>query len=293
MAEIEPYDLIPQPSMNMTSFVSVLQRALDEDIGSGDATSISILPSTLELSGILVCKEHGVAAGLEVAREVFHLVDPRTQVTCLVGDGEEVPAGKTLAEVMGPGIAVLSAERVALNFLQRMSGIATMTRRFVEAVEGTKAVILDTRKTAPGLRALDKLAVVLGGGQNHRLGLYDMVLIKDNHIAAAGGITEAVGRVRSAADRGLAIEVEVSSLAQFKEALAARPHRIMLDNMSLEDMDEAVALAAGDVELEASGNVTLDNVAQVAATGVEFISVGALTHSVRALDISLEISGSS
>jgi nicotinate-nucleotide pyrophosphorylase (carboxylating) len=168
-----------------------------------------------------------------------------------------------------------------------------MTRRFVKAVEGTKAVILDTRKTAPGLRALDKLAVKLGGGQNHRFGLYDMVLIKDNHIAAAGSIAEAIRRVRAVDDKRLAIEVEVASLVQFREALAAEPDRIMLDNMSLDDMAEAVALAAGRVELEASGNVTLDNVAQIAATGVDFISVGALTHSVRALDISLDITGSS
>lgn len=169
-----------------------------------------------------------------------------------------------------------------------------MTRRFVKAVEGTKAVILDTRKTAPGLRALDKLAVKLGGGQNHRFGLYDMVLIKDNHIAAAGSIAEAVRRARPTADaKRQAIEVEVTSLVQFREALAAEPDRIMLDNMSLGDMAEAEALAGDAVELEASGNVTLDNVAQIAATGVDFISVGALTHSVRALDISLEITGSS
>jgi nicotinate-nucleotide pyrophosphorylase (carboxylating) len=175
---------------------------------------------------------------------------------------------------------------VALNFLQRMSGTASATRRYVQAVAGTRARILDTRKTAPGLRALDKLAVKLGGGQNHRFGLYDMVLIKDNHIKAAGGITEAVRRGRV---RGLAIEVEVTSLAQLDEALALGVLRIMLDNMSLETMREAVRRAAGRVELEASGGITLDNVAEVAATGVDLISVGALTHSVIGLDISLEI----
>jgi len=191
--------------------------------------------------------------------------------------------------VRGPGTGVLSGERVALNFLQRMSGIATLTHQFVEAVKGSKAVILDTRKTAPGLRVLDKLAVRLGGGENHRFGLYDMVLIKDNHIAAAGSISQAINKVRASIGKALAVEVEVKSMAEFEEALAFRPDRIMLDNMSLQDMSRAVALAAGRVELEASGNVTLENVTDIAGTGVDFISVGALTHSARALDISLEI----
>jgi nicotinate-nucleotide pyrophosphorylase (carboxylating) len=172
-----------------------------------------------------------------------------------------------------------------------MSGIATLTGQFVEAVKGSKAVILDTRKTVPCLRALDKLAVRLGGGENHRFGLYDMVLVKDNHIAAAGSITEAIRRVRHGEGKHLPIEVEVKSMAELREALALQPDRIMLDNMSLEEMRRAVALAAGQVELEASGNVTLDNVSAIAATGVDFISVGALTHSPRALDISLEITG--
>jgi nicotinate-nucleotide pyrophosphorylase (carboxylating) len=255
-------------------------------------TTMSILPATVRLTGRILSKEEGVVAGLDVARSVFRAVDEETLFTLQVDDGDLVGNGTTLAMVTGPGAAILSAERVALNFLQRMSGIATMTRRFVKAVEGTKAVILDTRKTAPGLRALDKLAVKLGGGQNHRSGLYDMVLIKDNHIAAAGSIAETVRRARPTADdKRLAIEVEVASLVQFRQALAAEPDRIMLDNMSLEDMAEAVALAGDAVELEASGNVTLSNVAQIAATGVDFISVGALTHSVRALDISLEITG--
>jgi nicotinate-nucleotide pyrophosphorylase (carboxylating) len=275
--------------MNIDNLVSVLQCALQEDIGGGDVTTTSILSPSLEIKGQLVSRQQGIVAGLDVARQVFELVDKSTQLSCHVVDGELVRDGELLGEISGPGIGILSAERVALNFLQRMSGIATMTGRFVEAVRGTDAVILDTRKTAPGLRALDKLAVRLGGGQNHRFGLYDMVLIKDNHVAAAGGIAEAITRVRSAAPQGLAIEVEVSSLAQLKEALAMQPDRIMLDNMSLEDMAEAVTVTAGRVELEASGNVTLDNVARIAATGVGFISVGALTHSVRAMDISLEI----
>ena len=277
--------------MQSSQLLSILRRALEEDIGSGDVTTNSILSPSLRLKGQLVGKQQGIVAGLDVARHVFELVDARTQLSCHVTDGDLVREGELLAEVSGPGIGILSAERVALNFLQRMSGIATMTRRFVEAVQGTDAVILDTRKTTPGLRALDKLAVRLGGGQNHRFGLYDMVLIKDNHIAAAGGIAEAITRVRAAAAQGLASEVEVTSLAQLREALALRPDRIMLDNMSLGDMGEAITIAAGRVELEASGNVTLDNVARIAATGVGFISVGALTHSVRAMDISLEITG--
>jgi nicotinate-nucleotide pyrophosphorylase (carboxylating) len=243
----------------------------------------------MQITGHLLSRQEGIVAGLDVARQVFQLVDAGIQLSLQASDGASVRKGGLLATVHGPGMGILSAERVALNFLQRMSGIATMTRRFVEAVRGTNAVILDTRKTAPGLRALDKLAVRLGGGQNHRFGLYDMVLMKDNHIAAAGGIAEAITRVRATAAQGLAIEVEVSSLAQFREALALQPDRIMLDNMSLGDMTEAVTIAAGRVELEASGNVKLDNVARIAATGVGFISVGALTHSVRAMDISLEI----
>ena len=269
----------------------ILQSALDEDIGSGDVTTKSILPECLILAGQLVTREEGTIAGLEIAELVFQLIDERIALTCYVADGDSIVRGQTLATIRGPGIGILSGERVALNFLQRMSGIASLTRRFANATKATKAVILDTRKTAPGLRILDKLAVRLGGGENHRFGLYDMVLIKDNHIAAAGGITQAVSRVRAGGVKGLAIEVEVSSIDEFQEALALRPERIMLDNMSLQDMTRAVTLAAGRVELEASGNVTLENVADIASTGVDFISVGALTHSVRALDISLEITG--
>jgi nicotinate-nucleotide pyrophosphorylase (carboxylating) len=271
--------------------IQVLQRALYEDIGSGDVTTQSILSEGLILVGQLVSNEEGVIAGLQIAELVFQLVDERIELTSHVLDGDSITTGQTLAEIRGSGIGILSGERVALNFLQRMSGIATLTRRFGDAVKGSKAIILDTRKTAPGLRILDKLAVRLGGGENHRFGLYDMVLIKDNHIAAAGGITPAINKVRAGAFKGLAIEVEVSSLEEFQEALALQPDRIMLDNMSLQDMSRAVSLAGGRVELEASGNVTLDNVADIAATRVDFISVGALTHSVRALDISLEIMG--
>jgi len=222
-------------------------------------------------------------------RLTFAQLDARVQITPLVADGDSVPAGRTIATIAGPGRALLSGERVALNFLQRMSGIATLTRRFVDAVRGTSAVILDTRKTAPGLRLFDKWAVRLGGGQNHRFGLYDMALIKDNHIAAAGGITEAVKRVRKGDGRKRAIEVEVCTLAELREAVALNVDRILLDNMTPDEMAEAVRLAAGRVPLEASGNVTPENVAAVAATGVDYISVGMLTHSVRALDVSLTV----
>jgi len=269
--------------------IPILQRALAEDIGTGDLTTSSILSPDLKLAGQIVARNQGIVAGLEVAGLVFELVDREIVATFHVGDGDSIARGQTLAEVRGPGTGVLSGERVALNFLQRMSGIATLTHQFVEAVKGSKAVILDTRKTAPGLRVLDKLAVRLGGGENHRFGLYDMVLIKDNHIAAAGSISQAINKVRASIGKALAVEVEVKSMAEFEEALAFRPDRIMLDNMSLQDMSRAVALAAGRVELEASGNVTLENVTDIAGTGVDFISVGALTHSARALDISLEI----
>lgn len=269
----------------------LLRLALAEDLGTGDVTTAPIVPSTLSVEGKLVAKEEGIVAGLDIARLVFQLVDGRIDLISRVADGTRVRQRQPLADVEGPGAGILSAERVALNFVQRMSGIATLTGQFVEAVKGSKAVILDTRKTVPCLRALDKLAVRLGGGENHRFGLYDMVLVKDNHIAAAGSITEAIRRVRHGEGKHLPIEVEVKSMAELREALALQPDRIMLDNMSLEEMRRAVALAAGQVELEASGNVTLDNVSAIAATGVDFISVGALTHSPRALDISLEITG--
>lgn len=267
----------------------IIRRALAEDIGPGDVTSSWILPSDLQLRGSLTAKAPGIVAGLEVARMVFLAVDDSIHFDGLVADGSPVSPGDVLATVKGPGNSILSAERVALNLLQRMSGIATLTHRYVEAARGSKAVILDTRKTVPGLRVLDKMAVRLGGGQNHRLGLYDMVLIKDNHIAAAGSITAAVQRVRSRNQAKLPIEVEIKNLEELREALELDVDRIMLDNMDLEQMRQAVALTAGQVELEASGGITLDNVVAIAKTGVDYISVGALTHSAPALDISLEV----
>jgi nicotinate-nucleotide pyrophosphorylase (carboxylating) len=268
----------------------IVRRALAEDLGDGDVTTELTVPAGEQLSGEFVVKAPGAIAGLAVARLALVMVDERVCFTPLAAEGQAVERGAVVARVAGPGRALLSGERTALNFLQRMSGIATLTRRFVEAVRGTRAVILDTRKTAPGLRALDKWAVRLGGGQNHRSGLYDMALIKDNHIAAVGGdLAKAVAAVRAGDDRHRPIELEVTNLDQLQQALALPVDRILLDNMSLDEMRAAVALAAGRIPLEASGNVSLETVAAVAATGVDYVSVGALTHSVRALDISLEL----
>ncbi|WP_373498467.1 carboxylating nicotinate-nucleotide diphosphorylase [Desulfococcus sp.] len=261
--------------------------ALAEDMGDGDITTLGTVPPEAEFEGTFTAKSPGVVAGLAVARLTFSLLDKNVTFTPLAADGETVAAGRVIATVRGPGRAILSGERTALNFLQRMSGIATLTRRFAEAVRGTSAVILDTRKTAPGLRLFDKWAVRVGGGRNHRFGLYDMALIKDNHITAAGSITRAVAGVRAADDRKRPIEVEVKNLEELQEALALLPDRIMLDNMTPDQMTAAVQVAAGRVPLEASGNVTLDTVKTIAATGVDYISVGLLTHSAAALDISL------
>ena len=265
-----------------------IQNALKEDVGPGDVTSMAIVPASVCLLGQFIVKAPGVVAGLEIAGQVFRFLDDKIVYTPLVPEGSVVAVGDIVARVEGCGPSILTAERVALNFLQRMSGIATMTRRYVAAVAGTRARILDTRKTVPGLRTLDKQAVTLGGGMNHRSGLYDMVLIKDNHIAIVGGIAEAVRLARAQA-KTLTIEVEVQSLEQLDEVLGLDVDRVMLDNMDLEAMRQAVRRTAGRVALEASGGITLDNVAAVAATGVDFISVGALTHSVTSLDISLEV----
>ena len=264
-----------------------IKRALQEDIGSGDATTDSIVPPGAVLRGRIVAKQSGVIAGLEVAEAVFHEIQTDVSFKSLVKDGATVSDRTTIAEVRGSARALLTGERAALNFLGRMSGIATLTRQFVDAVSGTHAQILDTRKTVPGLRTLDKLAVKLGGGENHRTGLFDMILIKDNHIDFAGSITRAVERARDAAT-GLEIEVETRTLDDVREALALGVERILLDNMTLDTMRTAVELTSGRAKLEASGNVTLDTVVEVARTGVDYISVGALTHSPKVFDVSLE-----
>ena len=269
----------------------LIDLAIAEDIGPGDATSEAILAADVVLKGQIVAKSAGVVAGLPVAEAVFRRVHPDVEFTACVDDGQEVVPGELVAEVSGPGRSLLAAERTALNFLQRLSGIATLTRCFVDAVACTPAAILDTRKTLPGYRVLDKYAVRMGGGLNHRMSLYDMILIKDNHIAAAGGIIPAVARARSGCP-DLPIEVEVRNLDELGQALSISPpvERIMLDNMGLEEIRQAVSIAAGRVPLEVSGNVTLEGVGEVAATGVDYISVGALTHSVKALDLSMEVS---
>ncbi|HET6851793.1 MAG TPA: carboxylating nicotinate-nucleotide diphosphorylase [Pyrinomonadaceae bacterium] len=264
-----------------------IRRALAEDIGSGDVTTDTIVPAGASLRGRIVAKQDGVVAGLEVARQVMLALSERIQFVANMADGANVTRGTALADVEGSARALLTGERTALNFLGRMSGIATLTRQFVDAVKTTNAVILDTRKTAPGLRLTDKLAVRLGGGQNHRTGLFDMVLIKDNHIDFAGSITAAVERVRASQTK-LEIEVETRSLDNVREALQLGVERILLDNMSVETMREAVAICEGKARLEASGNVTLANVLEVAETGVDYISVGALTHSPKVFDVSLE-----
>ncbi|HSK65234.1 MAG TPA: carboxylating nicotinate-nucleotide diphosphorylase [Pyrinomonadaceae bacterium] len=267
--------------------VQNIRRALDEDIRGGDVTTNSIVPPDASLRGRIIAKQSGVVAGLQLAESVWRELDQQVVFTPNTADGSKVENKTVVAEVAGPARALLTGERTALNFLGRMSGIATLTRQFVDAVSSTRAIILDTRKTAPGLRFVDKLAVRLGGGQNHRTGLFDMVLIKDNHIDFAGSITAAVTRVREAGVN-VEIEVETRTLEHVREALALGVERILLDNMSFELMREAVEITDGRAKLEASGNVSLENVLEVARTGVDYISVGALTHSPRVFDVSLE-----
>jgi nicotinate-nucleotide pyrophosphorylase (carboxylating) len=278
--------------LNDSRIGRLIELALMEDIGMGDITSEATVDEERTAAATFLCKQDGVIAGLDVAALVFQYCDHGITLTAAVSDGSAVAAGTTVGTVDGNARAILRGERTALNFLQRMSGIATETRRYVEAVKGTRARITDTRKTVPGLRVLDKWAVRLGGGTNHRFGLDDMVLIKDNHIAAAGGIRNALLECKSYLLRqeiGLRIEVETRTLEEVREALdAGGIDRIMLDNVAPATMRRAVELIAGRVEVEASGGITLENVRDVAATGVDLISIGALTHSVRALDISLE-----
>jgi len=266
----------------------VVQAALAEDMPAGDVTSDALIPAGAMSEAVLLAKESGILAGLPVARRVFETVDPKVAFEALSEDGRSFQAGDVLGRVRGRARSLLAAERTALNFLQRMSGVATLTRAYVRAVAGTKAKILDTRKTTPGLRALEKYAVAAGGGVNHRRGLSDMILIKDNHVRQVGGVLEALRRARAAAAAGLRIEVEITNAAEAEAALHGGADMIMLDNMTIGEMTAVVALASGRVPLEASGGMTLERVGEVAATGVDFISVGALTHSSRAVDISLE-----
>jgi nicotinate-nucleotide pyrophosphorylase (carboxylating) len=271
--------------------IAGISCALSEDIGSGDVTTNSIVPSEANATARIIAKQDGVVSGLAICRAVFLLLSSNMCFHSTLSDGTHVVQGQTLLELTGPARAILTGERTALNFLGRMSGIATLTREFVDAIAGSSASILDTRKTAPGLRAFDKLAVEHGGGKNHRFGLYDMVLIKNNHIDYAGSVSSAVELARARA-QNLEVEIEARTIEEMQEALTLGVDRILLDNMTLDEMRRAVALCAGGAKLEASGNVNVNNVRAIADTGVDFISVGALTHSARAFDVSLRWVGS-
>ncbi len=276
-------------SLDRLTMREIVERALQEDLGSGDVTTEALFEPDQTGRAVIRTKEPCVLAGLPIAQFVFELLDEKLRFVPQARDGERIAARQAITEIDGPLRSILMGERTALNFLQRMSGIATLTARFVEALEGLSTQILDTRKTAPGLRILDKYAVWMGGGHNHRLGLYDGVLIKSNHARLAGGVGAALRRARSRAPTTLKIEVEVSSLSELAEALKAGADIIMLDNMSLDEMRQAVERAEGRALLEASGGVTLENVRAIAETGVDFISVGALTHSPKAIDMNMEV----
>lgn len=267
----------------------IVRMALDEDVGTGDLTTLATVPEHLVGRGTIVAREPGVLCGLPVVEAVYRALSPAVRVVPFLQEGAAFEGGQPLAEVAGPVRALLTGERVALNFLQRLSGIATLTRRFVEACRGTAARITDTRKTTPGLRPLERYAVRVGGGVNHRFGLFDALLIKDNHIAAAGGVRAALQRARAMAGPLSAVEVEVRSLDELEEALSAGATAVLLDNMDVPTLRRAVAMARGRATLEASGGVRLDNVRAVAQTGVDYISVGALTHSAPAVDVSFEL----
>lgn len=272
----------------LSSARPLIERALGEDVGPSDRTSEVTIPPDVQGSATIVAKAEGVICGLPIAQAVFRHVDAHIAFSPSVQDGEPVAAGDAVAEVRGPVRGILTGERTALNFLARLSGVATLTSRFVDAVANYPAIVLDTRKTTPGWRVLEKYAVRCGGGRNHRMGLFDMVLIKDNHIACVGSLAEAVRRVR-AAGVDLPVEVEVRSLAELEEALDLGVDRVLLDNMDMPTLRRAVALAKGEAFLEASGGVNLARATKVAATGVDAISIGALTHSAPAFDLSLEL----
>jgi len=267
----------------------IIKTALKEDIGAGDITTKAIVSPKKMGQAQAIAKDDFVVAGIDIFKKVFLFVDERIKFKTFITEGKIARKGEIIAQVTGALASILQAERVALNILQRMCGIATQTRRYVDAVRGTKAKILDTRKTIPGLRVLDKMAVKIGGGFNHRLGLYDGVLIKDNHIAAAGSIKSAVAAQKKKMTKKIKIELETKNLTEVQEALSSGVDIIMLDNMPIDEMKKAVELIRGRALVEASGNVNLNNVAQIAQIGVDFISVGEITHSVRAADISLKI----
>ncbi|TEU06526.1 MAG: carboxylating nicotinate-nucleotide diphosphorylase [Candidatus Aminicenantes bacterium] len=269
----------------------IIEAALQEDLPQGDITSESIIPDGSRSRAIILAKEDGILAGMDVASRVFEKIDPDVEFKREKDDGQKFSKGETLAELEGSSISILKGERTALNFLQRMSGIATTTGRFVEALKGTRTKILDTRKTTPGLRNLEKYAVKMGGGQNHRRNLSEMVLIKDNHLKLVGSISEAVKRAKERVAPGIKVEVEATCLAEVQEAVRSGADMVMLDNMSMGKMKEVVKWVEGRIPLEVSGSVTLSKIREIAALGIDFISVGSLTHSYRSVDISMEFMG--
>ncbi len=279
--------MIPQLPSGLVA--NAVRDALHEDLGgAGDITSAATIPANVIATATFGARKAGVLAGLPLAKAAFRAFDPSVEFEYVLHDGDAIAAGAVAARVVGKATSVLAAERVALNYLCHLSGIATATAALVAAVKGTKAVILDTRKTTPGLRVFEKYAVACGGGQNHRMGLFDAILIKDNHIAVAGGVAQAIRHVRAQAPT-VKLEVEVASLAELDQAMAEGPDIVMLDNMTLADMREAVARVAGRAKLEASGNVTLETIRPIAETGVDYISSGWITHSAPALDLGLDV----
>jgi nicotinate-nucleotide pyrophosphorylase (carboxylating) len=275
--------------LSATGLDAIIALALAEDLGAGDITSEATIPAGRRCTAVILAKASGVVAGVDVVQSVFRAIDPDVHVEILIADGTPITPPLDLITLEGRARSVLAAERTSLNLLGRMCGVATATREYVDAIAGTGARILDTRKTMPGLRTLDKYAVACGGGVNHRMGLYDAFLIKDNHLKVAGGVTRAVGLAR-AAHPERPITVEVENLDQLREAVSCAAARIMLDNMPIDGMREAVAIVDGRAVVEASGGITLANIRQVAHTGVDVISVGAITHSAKWLDVSMEVS---
>lgn len=275
--------------LDLSKVDELVEKAIAEDVGAGDISTDLLIPREKSARAKIMAKDYGVIAGLQVAEKVFKHLDPNLNWKARCADGDKIKRGEIIVEFEGSYRAILTGERTALNFIQRMSGIATRTSKFVKAVKEYKTEILDTRKTLPGFRMLDKYSVQVGGGTNHRVGLFDMVMLKENHIRIAGGINPAVNQIREGLATGIKIEVETTNLNEVKEALEARADIIMLDNMSNDEMREAVQLIAGKAKVEASGSVTLARAKVIASLGVDYISVGALTHSVEALDLSQQI----
>ena len=291
LAEMTIFAHYSSSFLAMLSYQSQIKYWFAEDIGDGDHTSLSCIPPDAMGKQQLIVKENGILAGVQVAKEIFHAFDPELKVTEFIHDGQPVKKGDIAFLVEGRVLSLLQTERLMLNIMQRMSGIATTTHRYVELLQGTKTKILDTRKTTPGLRLLEKEAVRIGGGTNHRIGLFDMILLKDNHVDFAGGITNAITRAKHYCQekgKNLKIEIEVRDFDELNEALQCGVDRVMLDNFNVEDTRKAVQIIAGRAETESSGGITIDTIRSYAECGVDFISVGALTHSVKSLDLSFK-----